>query len=485
MAKKIIKKLIFFVFYCCFGPLTRFASLEQTAVVARVLAFILLAWGWIKLTAPLLPGAARQCLALSLFLLMQALINFSGEWLVGGAEAKVFSYGFGFWALGTWQEGNSRSTALLLGLAVAFHSLVGCWLTIAVLFDYFWQRRQLYIAAPMQLPLSLLKAWREILIWIFCSLPGLLPSLLLLFSPLDAWTKFAGNYLQVYYRLKHHLDPMEFETWRYLGYGIMFLVALLAYQHLRKALPKTASKARTLFNILGASLLIASVGVLLGVRFSAPGEMIGLKWRIALLKFYPFRLFDLLTPVISSIFITALLTNNKFPILKTVICPHKMGECDRPRRWFAHACWSVLFAIGLFIPFADHNPSRMPDEKKENWLEICQWIRNSTSQDCVVITPGNSWAFKWYAQRAEYVSVKDCPQDAPGIVEWNARLTKLRLWKKKSYADRYYDRKETATLARQTQADFLIAERFDSLEIAPVFENPGYRIYQLTTEPRE
>jgi len=471
-----------FIFYCCFGPITQFASLEQTAVIARILGFMLLAWGWAKMTAPLLRTVSQQCLALSLFLFLQAVVNFSGEWLVGGAEAKIFSYGFGFWALGTWQENKSCKTAMLLGLAVSFHSLVGCWLTISILLDYVWRQRKIYFQFPQQFLATFLQSWREISIWVLCSLPGLLPSLLLLFSPTDAKTKFAGNFLQIYYRLKHHLDPMEFETWRYLSYGFMFLVVLFCFKRLIKLPNEVSPKVRILFSVLCASLLIAFAGVLIGFRLSEPGEMIGLKWRIGLLKFYPFRLFDLLTPLVGSIFFVAVITATKNSASPVRSDSRVLGDRLIEREWLLHFSWISLFVISLAIPFVDYNPSRMSPGNKESWLEVCQWIKLNTPEDCVVITPKKSWAFKWYAQRAEYVTQKDCPQDAPGIIEWHGRLTQLRLWKRNSFADRVYDREETARLARQTKASFLIADHLESLEISPVFKNAYYQIYQLKSE---
>ncbi len=461
-----------FVFYCCFGPITEVASLAQTALIARIISLILLAWGWAKMTAPLLRTTGQQCLAMSLFLVLQAMVNFSGEWLVAGAEAKIFAYGFGFWALGAWQEKKSFNAAMLLGLAVSFHSLVGCWLTISLLMEYVWRNRKAFYHFPVRTAYETVQSWREITIWILCSLPGLLPSLLLLFSPVDARTKFAGNFIQVYYRLKHHLDPMEFELWRYLSYAFMFLVVTLSYRQLKKAQSQLSEKVQILFGILSASLLIAFVGVLLGFRLSDPGEMPGLKWRIGLLKFYPFRLFDLLTPLFGSIFL----------VTAGTLSIKSYWRHFFHREWMLHLTWIGLFVVGLCMPYLDHNPSRMSAAKKESWLEVCEWTRQQTPEDSVIITPPGSWAFKWYAQRAEYVSQKDCPQDAVGIIEWNGRLTQLRLWKRSCFADRKYDRRETARLARQTKADFLIADRLGPLEISPVFSNLHFRIYQLEKE---
>lgn len=467
-----------FIFYCCFGPITEYLSLTGTALIARIVSLTLLAWGWIQITAPLLRSTGQKCLAMSLFLLLQALVNFSGEWLVGGAEAKVISYGFALGAIGAWQQNKTNQTALLTGIAVTFHSLVGCWLTIAFLMEYTWRHRKRFAQSPTQIVTDGIQSWRAVALWILCSLPGLLPSLQLLFSQADAKTNFAGNYLQVYFRLKHHLDPMEFEWWRYVSYAVMFVVVVLCFGRLKKESENVSQKARILLGILGVSLLIAGVGVLLAVRFSHPSEMYGLKWRIDLLKFYPFRFFDLLTPLIGSILVVATASSLRKKESASAI-PEKNSFLPINQNTRLHLSWIGLLLIALCIPFADKNPSRMSANKKESWLEVCQWVNQNTQEDSLFITPRCSWAFKWYAQRAEFVTRKDCPQDAPGIIEWNNRLRQINAWKRLCFSDRLYDREETASLARQTGANYLIANRISPIELSPVFRNEYFRVYRI------
>ena len=89
-----------------------------------------------------------------------------------------------------------------------------------------------------------------------------------------------------------------------------------------------------------------------------------------------------------------------------------------------------------------------------------------------------SWAFKWYAKRAEFVSFKDCPQDGPGIIEWNERLLFLRNWSEASLPDGY-SRAEVDVLRKQGIA-YVIARRLGPFNFDPVYVNDTFRVYQLT-----
>ena len=110
----------------------------------------------------------------------------------------------------------------------------------------------------------------------------------------------------------------------------------------------------------------------------------------------------------------------------------------------------------------------MSESQLRDWRDVCRWIRENTPEDTVVWTPRGSWAFKWYAERAEYVSRKDCPQDAAGILEWNDRMND-------SFGEAFRHEKHM---------NFAIFHQ-DSLPIKPVYENASYRIYDLSAYSHE
>ena len=72
-------------------------------------------------------------------------LNLAGEWFVGGVEGKCYAYGFGFAAIAFWFRGRFPLTWILLGLACAFHIVVGIWLTSAMVFAWWVDR---WLPAP-------------------------------------------------------------------------------------------------------------------------------------------------------------------------------------------------------------------------------------------------------------------------------------------------------------------------------------------------
>jgi hypothetical protein len=129
----------------------------------------------------------------------------------------------------------------------------------------------------------------------------------------------------------------------------------------------------------------------------------------------------------------------------------------------------VLFAgLAVFTlawPSVDRNPSRMEPQRLADWLAVCQWIERHTPPDAHFLTPRSSWAFKWYASRAEYFSYKDCPQDAEGILEW---------WDRNS--------NQLQGLVRPLQeagVTHLILFRPPPLPQRPRFERGDYQVYRM------
>ncbi|MGH7129575.1 MAG: DUF6798 domain-containing protein, partial [Planctomycetaceae bacterium] len=120
-----------FVFYQTVGLLTRAFTLEQTAWIGRALALALLAVGWTELFSRLVPGRWSSLWAAWLFLLLQTLGNLSGEWVVGGVEAKVFAYGLVLWGLAFLLDRRWNRAALCAGLAISVHPVVGIWSLVA------------------------------------------------------------------------------------------------------------------------------------------------------------------------------------------------------------------------------------------------------------------------------------------------------------------------------------------------------------------
>ena len=119
------------VFYFSVGWLSRLLSATALAWTLRVITWALLAWSWQRLSGAVVPRPWGSVLTATLFVFLLQHFNMAGEWVVGGVEGKGFSFALVFFALAAMVDGYWNRMWLLLGLAVAFHPLVGGWAALA------------------------------------------------------------------------------------------------------------------------------------------------------------------------------------------------------------------------------------------------------------------------------------------------------------------------------------------------------------------
>ncbi|MEK6261402.1 MAG: DUF6798 domain-containing protein [Planctomycetota bacterium] len=493
------------VFFVAVGGLTRWLSLAQTAWIARAAATLVLAVGWVSLTTRLLSARWSPLTACWLFLAFASCGNLSGEWLVGGVEGKVFCYGLLFASFGQVLRGRIVPAGALAGLALSFHPVVGAWGVLAFAGACVVQRgtRSAERGANEQLPSaslvvpanSALRAPRSALALILLavlSLPGLIPVVQLLLESAPAATKYSATYIQVYYRLAHHLDPMLFPLRAYAGYAVL----LVLWVCLSRSENQTAER-RLFQRIVGWSMLFAFAGLLIGWGPRPPHRMPFFAERMHLLKFYPFRLADVLVPLAVSIAALRWLERKvgtagqnaeaASETVSGVANDAEPGDSRPPLRkrktgltpsigWGA-----VLFVLALGRAHSVVEVNRYSGVLRADWIGACRWIDQHLPTDALVQAPHNGWAFKWFAGRAEYVAFKDCPQDAAGIVEWNRRLLFLKKWYEDQYVDQFYSADELRGLRRETGITHLLTDRLGPLELEPVYRNETFQVYDLSS----
>ncbi|MEX0702495.1 MAG: DUF6798 domain-containing protein, partial [Planctomycetales bacterium] len=305
------------------------------------------------------------------------------------------------------------------------------------------------------------------------SLPGLWPALAMLGED-DEPLRRAAGYIQVGHRLAHHLDPLTFPPWSWLGYAALTAVWIAGWWW-----GVFRSEKRVFAWFVLAALVFALGGLAIGLRAEPLGqtpfaELSPLDFlRIRLLRFYPFRLYDALAPLAAAVAVVG---------LTEWVLSRIRGAQGPPRRVLPVAkgvAIGAIFLTALALPAADRNPSRYSERRMADWREMCRWIDAETPADAEFVTPDESWAFHWYAERAEYVSYKNCPQDAPGIVEWNRRIQAIHDWATRRYDDRRYDLEDLRALHAATGAAYLLADRLGPMTVAPVHANGSYRLYRL------
>lgn len=478
------------VFFTTFGSLTQWGSFEQAAWAGRIMAMLLLAWGWQRGLSPLFFNRLAPLWSAWIYLALAACGNFSGEWLVGGIEGKVPCYALLLAALGEVLRHRPLLAATWAGLAVSFHPVVGLWGVLAYWLSQLVQwwvsrihlRRLARIANtdtgrepaqpqpitdqpgnPTHLFVSVMVPW---VLFFILALPGLIPVVRLLAEQVPPEVRYAATYLQVYFRLAHHLDPMLFPMRSYVCYGIMLVLWLLSFRWSGR------TNSRRLFDLIVLwSVIFAATGIVIGLGPRPPRLMWMFAERMQLLKFYPFRLADVLLPVAWATTLVSVLE-------RTLL----NGEFRGVRGWRASPAALAMIAIlvaALMRSSSIAETNRYSGEDRADWLDVCGWIDGNLPADALVQSPTNGWAFKWFARRAEYVAFKDCPQDAHGIVEWNRRLNFLQKWFEDKYADEKYSAEELRELRRLTGLTHLLTDRLGPLELDPVYRNSTFQVYDL------
>jgi hypothetical protein len=457
------------VFYSLFGPVTRVLSFEQTAWCGRIVVWGLVAFGWVRLVSRIFPGNWAPLWSAAIFLALQGTGNLSGEWLIGGVEAKSFAYAALLLAIAAAGNGAWVEAGIETGLAISFHPVVGAWGAgaIAVVQLAVWAAGRGRGAAARTgasdnrdsdgLGSPSCGGWLPAIgLCLLFSLPGLVPAIAVLADRPSAEKARTADEIQVFYRLKHHLDPARFSTAAWASYAALFVVWLI----MRRMIERNAAE-RFFARFVVATMLIAGGGLVTGFWLRSPG----------LMKFYPFRLVDLFLPISVAIAGAALL--ERFVVK---IALH--------RQWIAaavvHACACTALVWGILAPGAVKNPSHWPDETWADFVEVCGWIDHNTPPDAVFLTPKYNVGFKWYARRAEYVTWKDCPQDAAGVLEWGRRINRLTRWMPRRSRSGL-SKAALAEIARETEVSYVLAIGSPPLKTEPVYSN---RTFSVSLIPR-
>jgi len=457
------------VFYSLFGPLIRVVSFESTAWCGRILVWGLLAFGWVRLVNRIAPGSCVPLWSAAIFLALQGTGNLSGEWLIGGVEAKGFAYPALLLAIAAAGSGSWIEVGIEAGIAISFHPVVGAWGAGAlVAAQLIAQASQLLHKTSSESETGVERktdgprspsCGRGLLAAVLCllfSLPGLIPALALLADRPSVEKARIADEIQVFYRLKHHLDPAQFSTTAWVSYAGL----LISWPIMRRLIERSA--AETFFaRFVVATVLIAGGGLAAGFWLRSPG----------LMKFYPFRLVDLFLPIAASIAAAAMLE-------------HLIAKIVSGRRWAAialiHAFACAAVAWGLVAPGRVKNPSHWPDETWADFVEVCGWIAQNTPPDAEFLTPKYNVGFKWYARRAEYVTWKDCPQDADGVLEWGRRINRITRWMPRRSRSRMSDA-ALAEIARETDVSYILAIGPSPGKTKPVYSN---RTFSVALIPR-
>jgi hypothetical protein len=408
------------------GPLAAAVSLDTAAWIGRVAGWLALAIGFQHLAVPLLGGAAARgtfarIAAAALFSAGLRFTSASGEWVIGGCEAKVFAWALVVGGLGELVRGRFAWAWCLMGGATAFHPIVGGWAMLAAAVSGlpwraasvspFARAKGLFETAGGKgggrsdspaLVAALLVAG------VALAAAGVVPALLLS-AGADAATRAEAARIYVAERLPHHLLPRTFAA----GFVPRHVLAILAWWLLERLAPVSPTRARlTRFTL--AALGIALMGlVIAALEPWAPAAVHGL------LRFYWFRLSDVAVPLALAIAAAAVLVDDAacrrlFPVAPSVV-----------RGVVGLLLLADLAAESSHWPLPGRAVNARSDSKVEAaaWVEICGWVREHVPPGTCVLTPRGAASFTWRTGLPEVVAWKNSPQDAASLVAWRRRMT--------------------------------------------------------------
>ncbi len=477
------------VFYWTFGWLAALPADEKAtdglatvAWIGRLLTWLLLAIGWQRLSAAVVPRAWFSVLTAAMFVGLTERAHMAGEWVVGGVEAKGFAFALVFFALERLVRERWRTAWVLLGFAAAFHVLVGGWAMVAV--GVAW------LATGARRP-ALMHVAPAVLIAVLLASPSVVFGLALT-SGVDSQTVDLANRIYVFERLPHHLSADQLATGfivRHLLVALIWLILVTVATVTPPTNRDTALAGNRGARDQGVRLLWWFVAAALGIALAG----FALTWVLseykpqlaAIMRYYWFRASDVYVPLGAALaiggFIVSLLS-----VRPTI-----------GRWWLAGA----LICIGLdsadqihHLPFAvpgrETPPTRRGDKNVEydDWVDVCKTVQLHTKPGDTVITPRLSSTFRWYAERAEVATWKDMPQDAPSIVEWWQRVSDLHGTGSSEPGNRWYDsvaevgNRRLYEVAEKYGARFVIVplkEGLPRLSARPAYENKSYAVYRF------
>jgi hypothetical protein len=458
------------VFYFSVGWLALLLKPTAFAWTIRLLTWALLAWSFQRLSRAVVPRAWASVLTATLFAFLLQHYNMAGEWVVGGAESKGFSYALIFLALEALVEGYWNRMWLLLGLASAFHILVGGWAAVAA--GSVWMLRSEKDRAS---------SWIAPLIALILALPGLVPALLMNRGA-DPAVAAEAHQIYVFERFPHHLDPAKF----WADGFVLPLVGIVGLWLLLWPSVSDSPGARRLRGFTAAAVVIALMGAaisLLGLydKAMAAGWM----------RFYWYRLVDVAAPLGLALLSVRWFLQRKMRVAlaaATVVAAFHTADgivlrlfADPPfvERPVDGLAWrsACLWATGR--PERPLFPRQPRADKLRNygdWVDVCRWVSDPghTPPEARFLIPRMAFTFKWYANRGEVVNWKETPQDAVNLRAWWKRIQEIYPTGAPLQASKLPE------LAKKYGADYLLTQVSAPMLPLPVeYKNESFVVYRM------
>ncbi len=449
------------LFQALIGPLLRGPhGFLAASLVGRLAAYLALAGGLAAVARAL--GLSPAWTALLVIAMDRWPSMIAGEWVIGGVEPKVFSYGLVLLALAPAVRGQrpGPAVAAVLGLATSMHVLVGLYGTLAVAAAFAahgrmaWPGTRRLVLSAVLFFLTAALAIRPIVAHLQgigdgAGEPGGPP----------------GSYLYAYLRVPHHVVPATWPLshWAWPVACLILLVA--AARELRLSSARGPANAMLGFAAGALGPFIAGLAI---APFDAEG-----RW----LQYYPFRFADAMVPFAAF----ALTARALDAALKSA----------RVSRAIAVAAVLALVPAAIHGAYSLRSFPGPAQGVRPEWRAVCEWARAQTPPDALfVVPPVGSESFPWLARRRSFATFKQV-WPSGGLPEWHRRLSALADWSgpwpcggwaaAAWLAERYdrLDRPRLTALAHQYRATHIIRSACRPLDWPPVYTNAEFGVWTL------
>lgn len=368
------------IFNAVFGPLTRIFSLGVAGWIGRIVLRSLALTALLALVPVFKIPRWMGTLAIVIWLVYGQGLT-ADTFMIGTFEANCFSYALLLFSLKALAEGRDRVGAVLLGLCFSFHPGVGVWAVLAVGMalvstGYGWRR------------LATCAVWTCL-----AALPGVVPLVPVVLGS-SALSAADARFLALVQQ-PSNLDPGVFPR-----RTVAALFVLLLFNCLHYRVNRDDHRLRFLvwFQVwLGAAFAVGVVAYMLEA--------------FQFVKFYPFRLFPVLTPLCFF-----------FQMANAIFVQPGGGS----RRALIAVGVLALLSMDNVIGQAADRVSityRGLVQKKDDARKAFEWIAQNTPPDAVVISPPWRSDGYYFTCRAQVANWKAPRLDRYG--EWRERIEAL------------------------------------------------------------
>ena len=459
-------------FVFIFGSLATQFGLLFTSIAGRFFGYVLLGIGLTFLAKQIKLSLLGLLLVMTLFLYVendQGLV--AGEWLTRGIEPKVIAYGFLFIGFGFLLKRFYIWMALFLGLATTFHILVGGWSVLAIIIFLWLRDRGSFTKFPNYLFIGLA--------YLLASLPALPHIIKQLSLEVPNTLEVSPSFIYVYLRNPHHLNPLSWSNdwWlKPLIYFIIFGLTLVFMSRKREAF----SPQHFDLGILAGTLMIPFLMGVIVSPFDQQGKI---------LQYYPFRVGDVMFPLITSFLLVSALEKCGKGIAKKIFF------------FLGIAVLTVTCVIqGQDFYETSIELKNFPSEAQSvnpQWKEMCYWIRDNTPIDSLFIShPVEGVSFSWLSERGTIAKYKLMPPSSLPVLEWYQRLDDLsgeiNPWE--TQGKRNLDKDDFATamsegynrlttkqvddLMAKYEANYIVTSPQHQINLPMIHQNSRYVLYQ-------